>query len=83
MSIVFTETSRKNSDGNINLENDECLDFGDLLEKSLVLVKHRKYLAGFIRDKEIDSYIKYKKLFSIYWCFWFLFDNMHLLNQAR
>lgn len=36
----------------IDLEDDDGLDFGDLLEKALVLVKHRKYLVNLIRDKE-------------------------------
>ena len=36
----------------IDLEDDDSLDFGNLLEKALVLVKRRKCLADFIRDKE-------------------------------
>ena len=39
--------------------DDDGLDFGDLLEKSLVLVKRRKYLVDFIRDKETDLVNKY------------------------
>lgn len=38
----------------INLEDDDGLDFEDLLEKALVLIKRRKYLADFIGDKETD-----------------------------
>ncbi|MCJ1348040.1 hypothetical protein MMC31_006271 [Peltigera leucophlebia] len=44
---------------NIDLEDDDDLDFEDLLEKALVLVKRRKYLADFIRDKETDLVNKY------------------------
>lgn len=43
----------------IDLEDDDGLDFGDLLEKALVLVKRRKYLVDFIRDKETDLANKY------------------------
>lgn len=35
----------------INLENNNGLDFSDLLEKLLVLIKHKKYLANFIQNK--------------------------------
>lgn len=45
---------------NINLENNGNLDFDNLLEKSLILVKCRKYLADFIQNKEIDLVNKYK-----------------------
>lgn len=38
----------------IDLETDDGPDFWDLLEKALVLVKHRKFLADFIQDKETD-----------------------------
>ncbi len=44
---------------NIDLEDDDDLDFGDLLEKVLVLVKRRKFLADFIQDKETDLVHKY------------------------
>ena len=43
----------------IDLEDDDSLDFGDLLEKALVLVKRRKYLADFIRHKETNLVNKY------------------------
>ena len=43
----------------IDLEDDDGLDFGDLLEKALVLVRRRKYLADFIREKETDLVNKY------------------------
>lgn len=43
----------------IDLEDDNGLDFENLLEKALVLVKRRKYLAGFILDKETDLVNKY------------------------
>ena len=43
----------------IDLEDDDDLDFGDLLEKVLVLVKRRKFLADFIQDKETDLVHKY------------------------
>lgn len=33
---------------NIILENDNKLNFENLLKKTLVLVKHRKYLVDFI-----------------------------------
>lgn len=32
----------------IDLEADDSLDFGDLLEKALVLVKRRKFLADLL-----------------------------------
>lgn len=38
----------------INLEDDNSLDFENLLEKKLVLVKRKNFLADFIWDKEID-----------------------------
>ncbi len=44
---------------NIDLENNDDLDFGDLLEKVLVLVKRKNFLADFIRDKETDLIYKY------------------------
>ncbi len=34
----------------IDLEDDDSLDFDDVLEKALVLVKRSKYLADFIQD---------------------------------
>lgn len=43
----------------INLEDNNYLDFRDLLNEVLVLVQHRKFLAGFIYDKEIDLVYKY------------------------
>ena len=43
----------------IDLEDDNRLDFEDLLEKALVLAKRRKYLADFIRDKKTDLVNKY------------------------
>ena len=43
----------------IDLEDDDGLDFGDLLEKTLVLVKRRKFLADFVQDKETDRVNKY------------------------
>lgn len=46
----------------IDLEEDIGLDFGHLLEKSLVLIKHREYLTDFIRDKETDLVNKYGSL---------------------
>ena len=50
----------------IDLEEDDGLDFGDLLEKVLVLVKRRKYLVEFIRDKETeaDKYDPQEKVFT-------------------
>lgn len=41
---------------NIYLENEnhDGLDFGDLLEKSLVLIRPCKFLADFIRHEETD-----------------------------
>ncbi|MCJ1342812.1 hypothetical protein MMC31_001001 [Peltigera leucophlebia] len=38
----------------IDLEDDDGLDFGDVLEKTLVFFKRRKVLADFVRDKETD-----------------------------
>lgn len=46
---------------NINPEDDNGLDFEDLLEKTLVLVRRKKYLADFIWDKEIHLANKYTK----------------------
>ncbi len=43
----------------IDLEDDDSLDFEDLLEKALVIIRRRKYLADFIQDKEIDLVNKY------------------------
>lgn len=43
---------------NIKLEDNNRLDFEDLLEKALILVS-RKCLADFIRDKKIDLVNKY------------------------
>lgn len=43
----------------IDLEDDNRLDFEDLLEKALVLVKRRKYPADFIRDKKTGLVNKY------------------------
>ena len=43
----------------IDLEDDDDLDFEDLLEKALVLVKRKKFLADFIRDEETDLANKY------------------------
>ncbi len=43
----------------IDLEDDDSLDFEDLLEKALVKIRRRKYLADFIQDKEIDLVNKY------------------------
>ncbi len=45
----------------IDLEDNNGLDLVDLLEKALVLVKHRKCLVDFIRDKETDLVNKYTK----------------------
>lgn len=45
----------------INLKDDNDLDFGDLLEKALVLIKRRKFLADFINDKETDLVHKYNE----------------------
>lgn len=42
-----------------DLEDDDGLNFEDLLEKVLVLVKRRNYLADFIRNKETDLVNKY------------------------
>ncbi|MCJ1347938.1 hypothetical protein MMC31_006168, partial [Peltigera leucophlebia] len=42
--------------------DDNGLDFGDLLEKALVLVKRRKFLAEFIQDKDTDLVNKYTEL---------------------
>ena len=41
----------------IDLEDDNGLNFEYLLEKALVLFKHRKYLADIMRDKETDLII--------------------------
>lgn len=38
----------------IDLEDNDDLDFGDLLEKVLELVKRKKYWVDFIRDKETE-----------------------------
>ncbi len=38
----------------IDLEDDDSLDFEDVLEKALVLVKRRKFLADLIQDKMTD-----------------------------
>lgn len=46
----------------INLENNNGLDFGNQLEKLLVLVKRRKYWVDFIQDKESDLVNKYESL---------------------
>ena len=43
----------------IDLADDDGLDFEDLLEKKLVLVKRRKFLADFIQDKETYLINKY------------------------
>ncbi len=46
----------------IDLEDNNSLDFNDILEKALVLVKHSKCLADFIRDKENDLIDKHTGL---------------------
>ena len=43
----------------IDLEDDNSLDFEDLLKKTLVIVKRKKFLADFIQDKETDLVNKY------------------------
>ena len=43
----------------IDLEDDDGLDFEDLLQKALVIVRRRKILADFIQDKETDLVSKY------------------------
>ena len=43
----------------IDLENDNSLDFDDVLEKALVLVKCSKYHEDFIRDKKNDRINKH------------------------
>ena len=43
----------------IDLEDDDSLDFGNLLEKALVLVKRRKFLADLLQDKETDLIYKH------------------------
>ncbi len=50
----------------IDLNEDDDLDFGDLLEKVLVLVKRRKYLLELIQDKETeaDKYNPQEKVFT-------------------
>ena len=64
MSMVFTGTRRRvvmeifyRCD--IDLEDDNGLDFEDLLEKPLVVVKGRKFLVDFIQDKETYLINKY------------------------
>lgn len=47
---------------NIDLENDGSLDFEEVLEKTLVLIKRNKYLAGFIWDRENDLINKHTGL---------------------
>lgn len=42
-------------------EDNGGLDSGDLLEKALVIVGRRKYLADFIRHKETDLTNKYTR----------------------
>lgn len=46
----------------INLEDNNGLDFSNLPKNLLVLVKCRKYLADFIKDKKIDLINKYESL---------------------
>lgn len=43
----------------IYLEDDDSLDFEDLLEKAMVIIRYRKFLADFIQDKETDMANKY------------------------
>ena len=43
----------------IDLEDENGLDFEDLLEKALAIVRHKKILADFIQDKETDLVSKY------------------------
>ena len=45
----------------IDLEDNDGLGFRDLLEKVLVSVKRRKFLADFVQDKETDRVNKYAK----------------------
>ncbi len=46
----------------IDLEDDGSLDFEDILEKALMLVKRSKCLADFIRDRENDLIDKHTGL---------------------
>ncbi len=46
----------------IDLEDDNSLDFDDILEKALVLVKRSNYLADFIWDRENDLINKHTGL---------------------
>ena len=43
----------------IDLEDDDGLDFEDLLEKALAIVRRKKILANSIQDKETDLVSKY------------------------
>lgn len=43
----------------IDLDDDNKLNFGDLLKNMLVFVKHLKFLADFIQNKETNQVNKY------------------------
>ncbi len=43
----------------IDLEDDDSLDFEDLLKKALVIVRRRKFLADLLQDRETDLAYKH------------------------
>lgn len=47
---------------NIDLEDNNSLDFEKILKKVLVLVKRSKYLVNFMRDKKNNLIDKYTSL---------------------
>lgn len=74
MPMVFIGTPKKIAieifyQYNINLEDDYS-DFGDLLEKALVLVKYRMFLAHLLQNKKTDLSYNYvepqKNIFAIF-----------------
>lgn len=44
---------------NINLEDNNSLDFEDLLKKTLVIVRYGKFLANLVHDGETELTYKY------------------------
>lgn len=55
--MVLTETSRKSIEETlyrhgVDLEDYHSIDFEDLLEKALVLIRYRKWFADFIKEDE-------------------------------
>lgn len=60
--MVLTETSRKTIEEilyrhGIDLKDYHSIDFEDLLEKALVLIRYKKWFADFIKEDE-SNYLK-------------------------